>query len=207
MIKVLKWLSITATVVLIASAVALGYSSYLNSFNTRYGTAGSRLDTCDLCHIPPSKTVRNPYGVDYANDGHNFAAIDTLDSDNDGWTNIDEINSRSFPGDSLDFPTDVSPQNGVLPESHQLLTNYPNPFNSRTVIGFSLSKSTTVKLTIYDVLGRQVRALVNEFQTPGLKTVVWDGTDNRGQTVAAGVYFFRLKTDDSILTKKMVFLK
>ncbi|MCX7771227.1 MAG: hypothetical protein N2202_09155 [Proteobacteria bacterium] len=78
-------------------------SGYLNSFNTTYGTKGTVLDSCNLCHTV--KPAVNNYGAAYMNNGYSFKAIENLDSDGDGFTNIAEINARTFPGDPNSKPS------------------------------------------------------------------------------------------------------
>jgi hypothetical protein len=96
-------LIVVALILMGGSAYAL--PSYLSSFNSTYNTSNTVLNTCGLCHIDPNGGgARNAYGTDYANNGHNFAAIESLDSDKDGFTNIVEINARTFPGDASSHP-------------------------------------------------------------------------------------------------------
>lgn len=90
-------------VALVGVPEVVAKSSYLSDFNAMYGTANTRLDTCDTCHVPGSKAL-NPYGTDYGNNGHNFATIEPFDSDSDTYSNIIEINARTFPGDTSDYP-------------------------------------------------------------------------------------------------------
>lgn len=90
-------------VALVGVPEVVAKSSYLSDFNAMYGTANTRLDTCDTCHVPGSKAL-NPYGTDYGNNGHNFVTIEPLDSDSDTYSNIIEINARTFPGDASDYP-------------------------------------------------------------------------------------------------------
>lgn len=87
--------------------------SYLTSFNSRYGTASTRLNSCQVCHT--SVPSRNSYGAAFGNANHNFATIENLDSDGDGYSNIVEINARFFPGDAADHPTASAPVIGVTP--------------------------------------------------------------------------------------------
>ncbi|HHB90614.1 MAG TPA: hypothetical protein ENK60_04830, partial [Anaerolineae bacterium] len=78
-------------------------SNYLTSFVDTYPhTAGTQLDSCNTCH--PSVPDLNPYGEDYRSHGHNFQAIELLDSDGDGYSNIEEINALTFPGDPNSHP-------------------------------------------------------------------------------------------------------
>ncbi|MEO0293368.1 MAG: FlgD immunoglobulin-like domain containing protein [candidate division WOR-3 bacterium] len=95
-----------------------------------------------------------------------------------------------------------------LPLKFSLSQNFPNPFNPKTTIRFSISEYTMVSLKIYDILGREIATLVNEPKKPGEYTVEWNGTDLSGQQVANGLYFYQLKTSNGfIFTRKMVLLK
>ncbi|MBC8322744.1 MAG: T9SS type A sorting domain-containing protein [Candidatus Marinimicrobia bacterium] len=94
-----------------------------------------------------------------------------------------------------------------MPEKFRLHHNYPNPFNPITNIHYELHKNTEVKITIYDVLGRVVRKLVNGKQVSGKHKVMWNGTNDLGQPVSAGVYFYKMEAGDVVKTRKMVLLK
>jgi hypothetical protein len=95
----------------------------------------------------------------------------------------------------------------TIPQTFSLAQNYPNPFNARTVIRYSLPKDSKVKISIYNILGQRVKVLVDEYQTTGHKTVVWDGTNQKGKEVASGVYLYKIKADDFVQSKKMLLLK
>ncbi|MDP6592943.1 MAG: T9SS type A sorting domain-containing protein, partial [Candidatus Marinimicrobia bacterium] len=95
----------------------------------------------------------------------------------------------------------------VLPEEYALHQNHPNPFNPVTTIRYDLPQAGDVKLTIYDMLGREMKVLVSQGMSPGSYTAVWDGTDRYGQPAAAGVYIYQLKAGDFSNTKKLVLLK
>jgi hypothetical protein len=77
----------------------------------------------------------------------------------------------------------------------RLYPAYPNPFNPTTVVPYELGASARVELAIFDGSGRRVRTLVEGRREAGLYRVLWNGTDQRGRTVAGGVYFCRLWTD------------
>jgi len=96
---------------------------------------------------------------------------------------------------------------GGLPQSFVLEQNYPNPFNATTQIVFALPRSSQVTLEVFNVLGKRVTTLVNERLSPGNKVVTWDGRNDRGEDVASGIYFYRLRTDSEVATKKMMLLK
>ena len=94
-----------------------------------------------------------------------------------------------------------------LPFEFLLEQNYPNPFNPETRIEFSLPTAGDVSLVVYDVLGRTVRSLGSGSYTAGRHTVTWDGRDTYGQSVASGVYFYRLDAGGTVLTRKMMLVK
>jgi ligand-binding sensor domain-containing protein len=89
-----------------------------------------------------------------------------------------------------------------LPREFQLLQNYPNPFNPSTTIKFELPKISHVTLTVYDILGRQVSALVNDRMDAGVHEIKFDGSN-----LASGVYFYRLQAGDFVATKRLLLLK
>jgi hypothetical protein len=100
-------------------------------------------------------------------------------------------------------PTD----NVTLPTQFSLDQNFPNPFNPSTTIMYSLKDPGHVTLSIYNVLGQNVRTLVDEYQNAGSYTTIWDGSDDRGNGVASGMYFYRIKAGDFTEIKKMVMVK
>jgi photosystem II stability/assembly factor-like uncharacterized protein len=99
-------------------------------------------------------------------------------------------------------PIGINLQSNEIPTAFNLYQNYPNPFNPTTIIEYSLPKSSLVTIKIYDLLGRLVKQIVNENQPAGNYSVNFDGS-----IYASGVYFYRLETDDLIISKKMVLIK
>jgi len=95
----------------------------------------------------------------------------------------------------------------TLPTAFELSQNYPNPFNPSTNISFALPEQTDVSLEVFNILGKKVRLLINESFAAGQHTVVWDGRNDNGVEVASGVYFYRMQTETTFQTKKMLFLK
>ena len=89
----------------------------------------------------------------------------------------------------------------------QLMQNHPNPFNPSTTIVYHLPEPASVNLTIYNVLGQEIRRLVRETQQPGFYSVVWDGTEASGHQVASGLYLYRLKAGEKVAVQKMIFAK
>ena len=94
-----------------------------------------------------------------------------------------------------------------MPGSYSLLQNYPNPFNSTTTLRYDLAGHSNVNIIIYDMLGREVKTLINQTQDAGFKSIQWDATNDYGKQVSAGVYLYRIQAGEYMQTKKMVFLK
>ena len=97
----------------------------------------------------------------------------------------------------------------IVPQKFSLDQNYPNPFNPMTTISYRLPKTAVVTLRIYNLLGQQVRTLVDEVEKPGYYTAQWDGRDEQGMDLPSGVYFYRLRVDRDkfVETKKMLLLR
>jgi len=95
----------------------------------------------------------------------------------------------------------------ISPAEFSLLQNYPNPFNSNTIIKYTLKVDCNVTLKIYNMLGQEVRTVINDYQAAGLKTVIWDGKNNSGQNVSSGIYIYKIMADDFTANKKLVIIK
>jgi hypothetical protein len=89
-----------------------------------------------------------------------------------------------------------------IPADFMLLHNYPNPFNDHTTIRFELTKAQNVKLAVYDLLGRQIEVLIDEYREAGIHNVSFDASG-----LSSGVYFYRLRAGDRVETKRMHLLK
>ena len=87
------------------------------------------------------------------------------------------------------------------------LQNYPNPFNPQTTISYFLPQSSPVRLAVFNLLGQPVRILVDGEQSAGSHSVNWDGTDNHGNPLASGIYFYRLQSRGHGEVNKMLLLK
>jgi hypothetical protein len=100
----------------------------------------------------------------------------------------------------------------IVPNSFKLFQNYPNPFNPTTKIKFTIPVGTrdrvSVQLKVYDVLGNEITTLVNEEKQPGTYEVEFNSVGtSRDLSLPSGIYFYRLKVDNYIETKKMILLK
>ncbi|MFQ5824974.1 MAG: T9SS type A sorting domain-containing protein [bacterium] len=124
-----------------------------------------------------------------------FSATDTM------FIYIDALSGDVVTG------IDEAPESTNIPKSFALEQNYPNPFNPETIIRYQLPKNGEVELMIFNLLGKKVRELVDEVQPAGYYEVRWDGTDDLGNLVTSGVYYYRIKSGDIVQTKKMIFLQ
>ena len=129
--------------------------------------------------------------------------IDTVDADNAPFT-------LTLDGSALAIDPD-----DLIPDVFALHQNYPNPFNPVTTLRYDLPENSHVNIMIYDIMGREVRSLVNNQQNAGFKSVLWDATNESGQPVSAGMYIYRISAGDPSTNsghsfhsvKKMILLK
>lgn len=115
---------------------------------------------------------------------------------------IDNALEYFFPG----IPVSVK-DNETVPLQFSLHQNYPNPFNPSTTISYDLPKNVQVKLVIYDVLGKEVRKLVDARQAAGRHQITWNSNNEVGVSVASGVYFVRLQADEFAANRKLLLVK
>ena len=95
----------------------------------------------------------------------------------------------------------------AIPSVYSLAQNYPNPFNPTTTIEYSISQAGNVDLVIYNMTGQKVRTLVSEKQAASYQKVVWDGRNELGETVGAGMYFYKLVSGNFSKIQKMTLIK
>ncbi|UCC79566.1 MAG: T9SS type A sorting domain-containing protein [Candidatus Zixiibacteriota bacterium] len=159
--------------------------------------------------IPPGSgyiSIVNLYLKDTAPGGYHDIRFENEDS-----TSYDNQLSNAA-GDTLIIPVLVDGavyvvQTGIdtdpaIPGKFELSQNYPNPFNAQTTIRFVLPKSQDIELTVYDLLGRRIEVLINEYWEAGVHTITFDAS-----SLSSGVYFYRLQAGDAVETKRMVLLK
>ena len=142
---------------------------------------------------------------------HSTTGTGWNDPDYDGWAVYYKVTALDFVGNESDpasAGTLTAVSEPVIPQTFGLYPNVPNPFNPTTSIRYDVPPSGgAVTLRIYDVSGRLVRTLVDGPQTAGQRTAVWNGRDNRGRSVASGVYFYRLQAPGYVKTLKMVLVQ
>ncbi len=117
--------------------------------------------------------------------------------------------SKRIPAPEPGIISDVSEvfNNNVSVSNFNLMQNYPNPFNPSTQISYQIAAPAYVVLKIYDMLGREVKTLVNTEKENGIYNVNWNGENNSGINVSSGMYIYQLKAGNFISTKKMILLK
>jgi hypothetical protein len=169
----------------------------------------------DVAQMFPDNTLQN--GPDamalYRDDATNFpegtpvtvenlvSAVVYIDDDNVFGTTESSSKKFSTPEEVLMLLNDIDRL--MKPEAFVLEQNYPNPFTGRTTIRYGLPEAAEVELIVYDVLGRQVRRLVDERRRAGNHEVVWNGRDVSGNPLASGVYFYRLKAGEFTETRSV----
>ncbi len=168
--------------------------------------------------MSPGDTVRLHFVVMGSDDNPG-----PLDPDNDLWPNNDPTQYDVDPRDRFsdvyvnletavklkdNFYFDITKDERFIPpEQFNLFQNFPNPFNPATNIFYDIRTAGQVKMTVYNILGQEIRTLVNREQQAGRYKVEWDGTNDLGVSVSAGIYIYRLQVNGFIESKKMVLIK
>ena len=112
----------------------------------------------------------------------------------------DFVEGNDTPELSIDEPV-------AVPALFSLYQNFPNPFNPITTLYYDLPKNIFVTISIYNILGKQIKVLVNTNKEAGYKSVQWDAKDSMGKPVSAGVYIYQIQAGDFVQTRKMILLK
>ncbi|MDF1545595.1 MAG: T9SS type A sorting domain-containing protein [bacterium] len=125
-----------------------------------------------------------------------------------GWVDPRTDGQNVYANSYVFLPTSVDREEpDVLPNQISLSQNYPNPFNPVTRISFSLTRKALVTINVYNLLGQQVRRLVDREYSAGEHITLWDGKSDSGGEVASGLYLYRLRVGDRTESKKMLLLK
>ena len=117
------------------------------------------------------------------------------------WFNKGGIAYTFYPADSATVSVENSNEQ-IIVDDYQLYQNYPNPFNPGTVISFSIPQAGQTKISVYDMLGREVATLVNEFLNAGLHTTQFNAKD-----LSSGIYIYRIESGSFVKAKQMILLK
>ena len=129
------------------------------------------------------------------------------------WGGQQGIDDSAFPAQfKIDYvkiyeASQLSSYDRLLPIRYKSYQNYPNPFNPITTLRYNLPGDAMVNITIYDMMGRQVKTIVNGSQTAGHKTIQWNATNDKNRPVSAGLYLYAIQAGEFKQSKKMVLLK
>ena len=105
--------------------------------------------------------------------------------------------------DGLELSNDIF----QYPAKYNLNNCYPNPFNPITTLRYDLPEDALVNITIYDMMGRVVKTIINDQQDAGFKSISWNAVNDYGKPVSAGIYLYQIKTEKFSQAKKMILLK
>jgi hypothetical protein len=128
----------------------------------------------------------------------------------DGRQTVDmaEVNRITVDGNTKQLTLIYSGEGTeASPMAYSLQANYPNPFNPETTIPYTIKDAGMVELTVFNVLGQEVKRLVYEVKQPGIHSTRWDGTDAYGKLVSGGIYLYRMSVNGFIETRKMLLMK
>jgi Bacterial Ig domain/Secretion system C-terminal sorting domain/Carbohydrate binding module (family 35) len=171
--------------------IALGFRLFYDHPKTQYiNVNGIRADTVVFDGTSSTTWFETPLHVDLVQ-GDNTIQMELFW----GWMYLDYLAVPANIATSVESPIEV-------PAEYSLQQNYPNPFNPVTIIEFALPKDGAVTLKVYDIIGREVKTLVNDQRTAGEYAVKLDASD-----LASGVYIYRLQANGFVSSKKMIVLK
>ena len=171
-------------------------STAFDIFATCAADLGIPLDTARALIGP--RMAYGSYGGDMDQDGKNEYVFVNYSSDFEEW-----------PNDAYVWVIEDGTALAITPGDNSNLThftlkqNYPNPFNPQTNISYSLKEAGSITITIYDMLGKKVRTLVNEYKHAGDHSINWDGLTDNGLLAASGLYLYKLKTNGTQISKSM----
>ncbi len=181
---------------------------FLSGYNWIYNGGNSSIDNIDP--ISPAVSIFHNELIDYncgiAYDSGEYKTIGTsFEITGLGGTNSLE---DAVEGIINFFEVNVESENNVvIVDQYSLNQNYPNPFNPSTQISFIVNEYGHVKIDIYNIKGEKIKTLVDELCSPDDHQVTWNGTDDKGNSVASGIYFYKMKTDNYENIKKMILMK
>ena len=146
----------------------------------------------------------------------NAGCIEIDSDDEEDWEDCSEIDNQedcermdgcewSDNGDC--YGDDGGALENNYPLSYSLSQNYPNPFNPQTTINFSIAEPGKISLKIYDISGKEINNLINEFYGSGNYSIQWNGIDSYGNQLSSGIYIYQLTTKNGILSNSMILMK
>lgn len=115
--------------------------------------------------------------------------------------------ATNFYKNIVSLPTDVNQVDDSILYSYDLYQNYPNPFNATTIIRYKTTKHAYILIKVFDIIGREVKTLVDANKAPGTYEACWNGKNNKNKNVSSGTYFYSIMIDGICQSKKMVLLR
>ncbi len=124
-------------------------------------------------------------------------------------TAVDSADNVSEFTDPVEVRTDITTMvdNSNIPEKFDLSQNFPNPFNPETKFKYHVAENSKISLVIYNLLGKKIKTLVNEYKTPGVYIITWDGRDEFSNKMVSGIYLVRFRAGNFSQTRKLVLQK
>ena len=183
----------------------------VDDINFPFPTVSNLIDEMDLYGFDDSANIndRAAIGMDAAGNiillENSNEHIFFLSPPGEGETN--SFTTTSPETLTVTTPVSVESQTDLIPTAYRLEANYPNPFNPSTTIDYVLAKSGQTTLKIYNLLGEEIRTLVDENQLAGEYSVTWDGRNNFRNSVVSGVYVLTLKSGEFRKSQRMTLLK
>ena len=142
--------------------------------------------------------------------GPYLGAGDAFASSGAGPIAVEDWSTNSALSTQWEAGNDSALLDAEMPAEYSLKSAYPNPFNPSTTIEYNVEVAGNVNISVYDMMGREVKTLVNEYVSPksgGSYSVVWDGTNNSNSFVATGMYIYRMVSNEFTKTQKMTLAK
>ncbi len=172
-------------------------------FFNLYDLNGNSIITEGADGFMVSDAIKRQYTPKVGNIHNNEAITIWSDGRSSGKTEIVGLYAQKLNLPSVGNDDHTAPTVNTL----KVAQNYPNPFNPTTNISFNIPKDSDVEVSVYNVLGQKVKTLAKDRFSAGTNTITWNGDDDNENGVASGIYFYRVETKDSTVTKKMVMMK
>lgn len=173
-------------------------ASYPGWDATNLSSYGITVNTDFYVGLKYDGTNRPLFGFDQSNNGRAW------DFDGTNWASWSET---YFMRATIQTTTSIAQITNVIPDKFELTYNYPNPFNPTTKFKYALPEGKDVSIIIYDITGKKVTELVNNYQAAGTYEVTWNGKNDAGNQVASGTYIYSVKAGSFTQSKKMVLLR
>ena len=174
-------------------------TAYYNDIEGGYG---------GFANIDADPLFTNPDSGDFTlQQGSPCIDAGTADLDWDGIEDITDYFGSAPDMGAYEYFIALGVDYDGLPTSYMIHQNYPNPFNPVTTLRYDLPEDALVNITIYDMMGRQIRTLISTQHSAGYKSVQWNATNDAGSPVSAGLYFYMIQAGDFKQTKKMMLVK